>query len=153
MVRIERSLRNTGQFTPGKAREGAMTCVQNAIKQWKKIRKLYSIYSTFVTVDVGTFGSASLKEVRQSTMEVAEHLFSEIYGGTLSLRMWEQTFTTIGKGRTKSPAYIAMMQKVIAAKGRVLITAGGGNFLKNARELHNRFHHSPQVVTLQSDCS
>ena len=118
-----------------------------------QIRKLYSIYSTFVTVDVGTFGSASLKEVKQNTMKAAEYLFSKIHDGALSLRMWEQTFTTIGKGRTKSPAYIAMMQKVIAAKGRVLITAGGGNFLKSARELHFEFNHRPQIVALQNDCS
>ena len=106
-----------------------------------------------LTVDVGTFGSASLEEVKHSTIEAAEYLLSKIHDGALSLRMWEQTFTTIGKGRTKSPAYIAMMQKVIAAKGRVLITAGGGNFLKSAQELHFDFNHRPRVVALQSDCS
>ena len=153
MVRIEKSLKCTGQFTPEKARKGAMTCVQNAIKQWKRVRKQYKIYSTFLTVDVGAYGSASMNSVKQYTMEAAEHLFSEIYSGTLSLKMWEQTFTTVGKGRTKSPAYIAMMQKVIAAKGSVFITAGGGRFLRTARQLHYELNYSPQVVTLQGDCS
>ena len=153
MVRIERSLKSTGHFTPDKASNGAMTCVQNAIEQWKHVQEHYGIYSTFLTVDVGTFGSATLKKVQQNTMEAAEHLFSKIYSGTLSLRMWEQSFTTIGKGRTKSPAYIAMMQKVLAAKGRVLITAGGGSYQRSARKLHQDFYRSPQVVTLQSDCT
>ncbi len=35
MVRIERSLKFKGQLTPKKAREGAMTCVQNAMEQLK----------------------------------------------------------------------------------------------------------------------
>ena len=153
MVRIEKSLIYTGHFTPDKASDGAMTCVQNAIERWKQVQKHYGIYSTFLTVDVGTFGSASFNKVKQNTMEAAEHLFSEIYSGTLSLRMWEQRFTTIGKGRTKSSAYIAMMQKVLAAKGNVLITAGGGSFQRSAQKLHQEFYRSPQVVMLQSDCT
>ena len=137
MMRIEWSLKSTGHFTADKASNGAMTCVQNAIEQWKQVQKHYGIYSTFLTVDVGAFGSATLKKVQQNAMEAVEYLFSEIYSGTLSLRMWEQRFTTIGKGRTKSSAYIAMMQKVLAAKGRVLITAGGGSFQRSARKLHH----------------
>lgn len=43
MVRIERSLMYTDQFTPEKAGEGAMTCVQNAIEQWKEVRNQYGI--------------------------------------------------------------------------------------------------------------
>lgn len=77
----------------------------------------------------------------------------EVYGGTLTLEMWEQTFTTIGRGKTKSPAYIALMQKVLAAKGTVLITAGGGTFHKSTQELHQHFHQTPRLVTLGPDCS
>ena len=154
MVHIERSLVYTGHFTPDKASNGAMTCVQNAMEQWKQVQKHYGIYSTLLTVDVGTFGSASLNEVKQNTMEAAEYLFSEIYSGTLSLRMWEKRFTTIiGKGRTKSSAYIAMMQKVLAAKGRVFITSKGGSFQRSAQKLPQELYKSPQVVMLQSDCT
>ena len=78
--------------------------------------------------------------------EVVEYLYSVIHGGTLSLTQWEQSFTTIGMGQTQSPAYIAMMQKVISAKGSVLITAGNGStFHKNTQRLHQQLHSNPQL--------
>ena len=79
--------------------------------------------------------------------EVVEYLYSVIHGGMLSLTQWEQSFTTIGMGQTQSPAYIAMMQKVISAKGSVLITAGGKRtFHENTQTLHQRLHHNPQQI-------
>ena len=156
MVRIEKSLINMDMFSEKKAEAGATKCVQNVIKRWRTVQKQYNIHSTFLTVDVGKFGSDTFrfsKINKTSLIKAAEHLFLEAYGGTLTLEMWEQTFTTIGGGKTKSPAYIALMQKVLAAKGTVLITAGGGTFHKSTQELHRHFQRIPKLVTLGPDCS
>ena len=156
MVRIEKSLLHTKYLSPQKAAFGAMKCVWNVIMQWKRAQEYYGIHHSFLTTDVGTFGSASLKKrIKGSVLiKAAEYLYSVIHGGTLSLTKWEQSFTTIGMGQTKSPAYIAMMQKVISAKGSVLITAGGkSRFHQNTQKLHKQLHHNPQLISLGDDCS
>ena len=156
MVRIEKSLINMDMFSKNKAEAGTIKCVRNVIKRWRRVQKQYNIHSTFLTVDVGKFGSDTFRfsKINKTLLiKAAEHLFLKVYGGTLTLDMWEQTFTTIGRGKTKSPAYIALMQKVLAAKGTVLVTAGGGTFHASTQELHRHFNQIPRLVTLGHDCS
>ena len=156
MVRIEKSLIHSNYYSREKAVIGAMKCVQNVITQWKRAQQHYRIYHTFLTTDVGRFGSSSLRSRMNESalMEAAEYLFSVIHGGTLNVTEWEQSFTTVGMGQTQSPAYIGMMQKVISAKGSVLITAGGNStFHDNTQALHQQLHHNPHLIRLGYDCS
>ena len=64
---------------------------------------------------------------------------------------WESSFESIAS--SDNPAYVANLQRMIAASSRCLILFGGGGFQGMARNLYERFHPDPKSWCIYKVCS
>ena len=121
------------------------TCLNEVLRNLREVKNHTGLNTVFLAIDVGTFGSDILlrPEKKVIVTEPVEELLKEVFDNATSLHGWEKTFTTVGFGRTQSSGYIAMMQKVIAVKGDVLMLVGsrvGSSFQRTCRTLYHRIH-------------
>ena len=97
-------------------------------------------------MDLGTYGSERYRNNREAVQlleQQMEGFMSKLFGRRTSLAEWEKNFFSVCQ--SKVFGYIAMVQKTIAAKGKVLMLAGTGTFLQSAKGLYRKFHKSDQV--------
>ena len=99
----------------------------------------------FLTVDCRKFGSRELKNSSDKGLldMVVEILFHEFksYGMRLSLEEWDASFDEVPSFKT--PGYVALLQKNLAASGKCLVT-----FQKSAEMLYKSINNSNNI-TLQ----
>ena len=120
-------------------------CLPKLLDQVKEMRQKTGINTTFLMMDLGSYGSAAYRENREMWHKLEKQMevfMSQLFGRNTSLLEWESTSFHFQK---KAFGYIAMVQKVVAAKGKVLIQAGEGTFLRSARGLFKEFHKGNQV--------
>ena len=103
----------------------------------------------FLTVDCRKFGSRELKNSLDKGLldMVVEILFREFksYGMRLSLEEWDASFDEVPSFKT--PGYVALLQKNLAASGKCLVTAGGGTFQKSAEMLYKSINNSNNITS------
>ena len=153
MIRVEYLMNKNKCFEVNCLR----TCLKDAVSNLRDVKKRTGLNTVFLAIDVGTFGSDILirPEKKVIVTEPVEELLKEVFDNTTSLHRWEETFATVGFGRTRSSGYIAMMQKVIAAKGDVLMLVGsreGSSFQRTCRTLYHRIHDQGQIIEPVPKC-
>ena len=110
----------------------------NAILKQLKIEKRLS--SSFLALDVGQFGSRGANQANLLPKGMA--LFDAVYEGkNWTFEKWENTFSSIAS--SSNAAYVANLQRTVAAKADCLIMVGGGGFQGQTRNLYEIFH--PQI--------
>ena len=128
-------------------------CLIDVVNRWRELKQETGFNSTFLAIDVGRYGSNGFTQTSKSSTAAKEpvnELFSTVFNNKTTLEEWEETFTTVGIGQTKIPGYIAIMQKVIAVKGDVILLAGsqaGSTYRTTAENLYNHI-----VGTRASPC-
>ena len=91
----------------------------------------------FLSMDVGKFGSRGA--LAENLRPKGEILFRSIYGHDgWMFEEWEESFVNITS--SENPAFVANLQRTIAARGECLIMFGGGGFQAQARNLYEKFH-------------
>ena len=158
MIRLERILLSQRFSSNYSTIHTARQCLNNVLQQLRDTRRRTGITATFLTIDVGTYGSKGFhtNKVKQAVLSPVEEFFSAVYDNKTSLQEWEDSFSSVGFGRSRSPGYIAMMQKVIAVKGDILMLVGskvGSSFQMTSRYLYHKIHGRGQVIELSSDCT
>ena len=153
MVRVERIILENKCHSSDCLR----TCLNAVISEWRKIKKRTGLTTTFLAIDVGTYGSNGLRYTQnhQLEMEPVNTLFSIIFDNKTTLREWEKTFTTVAIGQKKTSGYIAMMQKAIAVKGDALFLAGSHSrsaFQWSTKALYHKIHPKGQLFELVAKC-
>ena len=153
MVRLEYAVR----YLSGENTSNAATCLNSVLDRWKQMSKETNIQNTFLSIDVGRFGSQEFQSFENQWKEyhVVEHtraFFTSIYGSSITLEGWEQAFVDISG--TSNPGYIAMLQKAIAIRAQCVILAGGGSFQIHALKMYRHLHPKKQCQALldQSPC-
>ena len=125
------------------------TCIQGIINQVRTMKEFYKTSSVFLTVDCRRFGSRELKNSSDKGLldTVVEILFRELksYGMRLSLEEWDASFDEVPSFKT--PGYVALLQKNLAASGKCLVTAGGGTFQKSAEMLYKSINNSNNITS------
>ena len=61
---------------------------------------------------------------------------------------------TFSEFSTRTPGYIAMVQKTVAAMGEVLVLVGskaGSTFQSSAKHLHCQYHRECQIIELNNN--
>lgn len=162
MLRIERFLM---QQTAQKIEQNNLTtCMNTALEIHDTIKEDNKDMSTFLTFDVGRFGSHVMQHPNavsklafhggdsiESITSLAEDTINYIYNGKLTLTSWEDTFIEASGGITEM-GYIAMLQRNIATEADCLILMGGGSFQQVAAYQYLKKHTEPLRRCLHLVC-
>ena len=153
MIRMERVFIKTK--TPADKRSTvAKSCLDNILRRLTTIKNMTGIQRVFLTLDVGHYGSDIFRDDhRLGTKLVERHIedfMSTIFERNTTISAWEEEFTSIG--RMKSPGYISMLQKAIAARGDVLVLVGSGSYQLSTREMYEKLHLMRMVFQLDKKC-
>ncbi len=109
---------------------------------WISLKKTRNLNSTFLSVDVGSFGSirysTSVYMARCNVLTPAQSFFQRVYNGSLSMSDWEQSFVEVSG--TTHAGYIAVLQKAVTVRAKCIVLAGGGNFQYHASNLYKTMH-------------
>jgi hypothetical protein len=161
MLRIERFLMQ--QRSQRSVQNNLTSCVNTALEIHDKIRKEKDV-GTFLTLDVGSFGSHVMQRSRavsrlassgedsiESITSLAKDTINHIYNGRFTLKTWEETFVEASGGMTEM-GYIAMLQRNIATEADCLILMGGGSFQQVAAFQYIKKHPEPSSRCLHTVC-
>ncbi len=109
-------------------------CVEKAVQIKEELYKNHSLKNTFLAMDVGKYGSKS-SGAKKVQGNLGKTLFEKLYGKeNWTFEEWERMFSTISS--SENPAYVANLQRTIAAKATCLILIGGGSFQYQTRRWH-----------------
>ena len=106
-------------------------CLNDAASKVNELQTSMSLGNPFVTLDIGKFGSKTLRSIGWSNIkkgtERINDLLSSLYDGGWDLKKWEDSFTQ-ATGGVGDSSYIAALQRTLASKSECLILVGGGMF-------------------------
>lgn len=105
---------------------GTSTELQNIVNYLGSLPKLQRLF----------FGHS--KNISKIMTESVSKIYTMLFGNSSTIEEWDDSFDTIAS--FSNPGYIGLLQKHLAAKGKCLITAGGGSFQRNTRLLHSIYH-------------
>ena len=117
--------------------ENSLTkCLNKTLDVWRQLRRTSGIYLTFVSMDVGKYGSKGMKQSDQNITH--EAFFKQIYGPRASIKKWEHTFESVTDARDSG--YIASLQKTIVMEAKCIVFVGGGSFQRHTKYLYEKLH-------------
>ena len=126
------------------------------VSEWRTMKTKYGIQRTYLTMDIGKFGSASLLERRDERltpfMPLYEAFVKTVLGPQTTIGKWETEFESVASHNDSG--YIGSLQKTVAAQGKCMVLAGGGSFQKHARYMYERVVSSKRkrcLVTLSGN--
>ena len=125
--------------------------LNKTLKLWTQLKDKIKCNVTFLSLDVGRFGSKDLgkagSKINAYVMENAQTFFRKIYGNSISFDAWEESFVNVSG--TTEPSYISALQTAIAARAQCVLLVGGGQFQSRVLQLHkNRHRMKPCHVLL-----
>ena len=133
-------------------------CIKGAQDTWKRLKNENQLNVTFLTWDIGRFGSArfEIQKIRWKAYEItknAQPFFTAVYGNSTSEKEWENTLVDVsGNNNT---GYIALLQMSIAVRARCIVLVGGGSFQRHALKMYTDMHPQTQtqcIATLSTTC-
>lgn len=134
MVRTEKIL------TLNSSRDAMAYCLNETLTLWKKMKTSTGLEKTFLSMDIGTYGSYTLVEKRDKRytpfLHLYDHFIKELFGPDATTRTWEETFEAIIAKRDSG--YVGSLQKTIAAQAKCTVFSGGGSFQKHAKYMYER---------------
>ena len=161
MFRIERFLTLK---VLGKSDESLSSCLEKTVQLHDKLVQegAPKKSGTFVTLDIGRFGS-KLMQTSQSVAKYGQNsldsinksvhdMIAKIYRGQFqSIEDWEDSFVRITGGITER-GYISMVQRTIATDADCLIVMGGGSYQQVAISQYLSKHPDPSSRCLHAVC-
>ena len=122
-------------------------CAMEVVSLLDKLKEERGIKERFLSMDVGRFGSSG--STLHNLQPIGERFFRRIYGNKWTFKQWEDGFMR----STMNPAYIANLQRTLAAKGECLLMVGGGGFQAQAKKLYNEYHPDPSTRCVYKICA
>ena len=102
----------------------------------------------FLAMDVGKFGSKGAKTYNLTGY--GHVLLDAVYGGSVSLEEWESQFELYTS--KVEEAYVANLQRAIAARAHCLVMFGAGGFQGQARDFYEKQHPHPEDRCVHKIC-
>ena len=145
MIRWEKVL-SDNFYHPEKKHSTCVECPKQILEYVKRIYSREHITATFLTTDIGRYGSLDFNlydKARAATATVTsytEDLLRTFYNksNSMSLEEYDRTFEEISG--TTNPAFISQLQKAIAANARCLLQVGSGAFHQNTLKMYENLH-------------
>ncbi len=115
-----------------------MKCVEKAVQTKEDLYKKRGLTNLFLAMDVGKYGSTSIGANQVLTQ--GQTLFNKLYTQeNWTFQEREESFSSIAS--SDNVAYVANLQRTIAAKATCLILIGGGSFQEQTEEWHREQFH------------
>ena len=149
MGRLEMSLLTTHKRVPV-----IPFCLQETLKQWEAFKKDVHIESTFLSIDVGKYGTKKYRSNVEPSLSVEViKFFVGVFGNSMTFEQWERRFVTVS--RVKDAGYIGLLQKAIVIRAKCILFVGGGAFQRHALHLYQELHRNPdeQCVRVVKPCT
>ena len=146
MIRMER--------TPNSADPNVVhKCLDLVIDQWEKMKSATNLSQTFLSADIGKYGSKGMKRGGRSESSKTEypHFFEHIFGKSFALAEWEHTFEDVA--RSNNTGYIALLQMWLVVKADCVVFSGGGSFQQHALSLYRQYHPNKQCYEVVTECT
>ena len=129
-------------------------CLQETLKEWKAFKGDVSLQTTFLSIDIGKYGSKKFRSnVEPSLSSEVAKFFRTLFGSSMTSKQWEKQFVTVSQIR--DAGYIGLLQKVIVTRAKCILFVGGGAFQRHALHLYQELHRSPgeQCVRVVRPCT
>ena len=143
MVRVERAYLKMSIQKNYKTTDG-LNFMRDCAKNLSKLEELqnYTNWDRTLAIDLGTFGSYGYRRSRIKDKEeevLYDDFFKAVFGNSWTIEEFENSFTKyLG---TNNPAYIAQVQRTIAARSDCIVLVGGGSTFQTAAiEFYKNFH-------------
>ena len=159
MVRMEHLSLNLGlrKFSKKEQLELMFTCVNNIVTEVTTVKNKLNISSVFLSTDSGKYGSIYLRKSSNSRLDNEvlnsglDYLYKKLFGN--SIRYTEDMEKIENITSSKTPGYIAMLQRDLVASANSLILAGGGYFQHKTSQLYDHYHLStPRHIIKVNQC-
>ena len=99
---------------------------------------------TFLTADVGRFGSATASSLFWTAFTA---FFEQVYNGTMTVSQWENSFELISG--TEDRDFVAMLQATIVSHAKCVIFVGHGNFQKHTKYMYEDIHGNEPTLCVE----
>ena len=129
-------------------------CFQQIIKYWNNTRTESGIETTFLSIDIGKYGSNSFYNTGDGSNlhEEFGKFTRQLYGESFSITKWENTFEDAS--HTTNAGYIALLQKAVVTGASCVIFVGGGSFQKHALHLYRMLHENEEpCIKIITECT
>ena len=129
-------------------------CIRKTLFQLEQLRKDTGIDNTFVSIDIGKYGSSSFakKKYYHHFQEMVE--FVQVANrGRMALADIERTLELVSQ--TKDSGYIASLQQLIVTRAKCILFMGGGSFQRHALHMYQGLHplRENQCVHVVESCT
>ena len=148
-MRSEWLIMNRGYID--KRKQVLQDCLTRGVDWLHAIMNQTHLSSVFVGMDIGKYGSTTLKDLTQSYILNLSEIFLQTTYGTseMNIANWEKTFQ--GMSQSEVPGYVAFLQKTIATRGKCLLLLGYGSFQNHALKLYVQQHQRSEYCYLKTN--
>ena len=121
----------------------AISMIKKTISTHKKQKQINKVYLSY---DYGRFGSLSFRRKNfYDSSDLLVKFQQDLYNDEMTHDEYEESFMIF---KLQHPAYIAMVQMTIAAKGKCLLQIGWGHCIDFTSYLFKYFH-SPELLCIE----
>ena len=124
-------------------------CTEKILENIKIMQQKKNLSTVFMATDAGNLGSDTIgrttrysmvnPKLRIESLERTKQLLDVVYNPPISLAEYEKQFMDVVQ--VKNPAYVSIVQKVIAARAECLLRIPAeGDFQVHALTLYKKFH-------------
>ena len=132
----------------------AKTCLDRLHRKLKSLKSQFGIQTIALCLDIGHYGTLFFRRNKNALNAILPHVNSFISRTVkegMTLYDWDNTFTSTALRH--NPAFVAVMQKTIAARADVLVLLGeGSQFQKSTKAMFLVSHPEDKVVHLSNSC-
>jgi hypothetical protein len=129
-------------------------CIRKTLYQLEQLRSDTGIQNTFVSIDIGKYGSNSFakKKYYNHLHEMVEFV-RVASGGKMAMSDIERTLEAVS-GTTDS-GYIASLQQLVVTRAKCILFMGGGSFQRHALHMYQDLHpmKQDQCVHVVNSCT
>lgn len=131
------------QLTVHKKEPVVPFCLEETLLQWTDFRKETHLDNTFLSIDIGRYGSKKYRSKLDPGIATAfSKFFQTLFGTSLTVKEWEKRFELVAGSR--DAGYIGLLQKVLVTKAHCILFVGGGAFQRHALYLYKQLHPDPK---------
>ena len=118
-------------------------CLEETLSQWKKFKSETHLDRTFLSIDIGRYGSKKYRSKLDPELDMVFHkFFQTLFGSSLTVREWEKQFELITG--SSDAGYIGLLQKMLVTRAQCVLFVGGGAFQRHALYLYKQLHPDPK---------
>ena len=114
-------------------------CIEKTLLQLQQLRAETGIESTFLSTDIGKYGSTSFRQKKyyNHSHELTQFV-SQVYKGRMVLEDLERQLEHVT--RIRDSGYIASLQQQIVTQANCILFVGGGSFQRHTLHMYQDLH-------------